>query len=454
MRKRKEDPTRCPYAGRPQTPYPLESTAVDRRSFLQSTALGTGAAVLGTYHPERAHAVPNAAGPSAGALPDWVPSQAGVLQSVATTNTFGSQNGRLPGWEHAFGTLVDDYSGGVFNPYWGPLGAMVLHGGGHAATFDNSVVLLDFNDLTFKRVSHPTPSASGANWAALAPGGPNSDPAFHTEYCEYGDGQPGAGHTYDTLAILAPEDGGAPCGSLVRVSSYAVHVNLSRNSGWAHRFDFASTTLRDGQWTRWSVNGPADYLFPGACSAFDSQRKRIWWMAGLSSNPPMLRYLDVASRQHQAIRYADHAPLAPPASPDSMTLRYEAQRDLLVLSCTVGSQWVWAYLRCAAPEQGWVIPALSHGIAAVPGAAHPFDYVAQADKFVLLSAADRLALYDIEPPRDPARTWAVTRRPLANGPIATAHVAGKRWSYAPALQSFVWMASSTSGVVAYRPFGV
>ncbi|MHB1200464.1 MAG: hypothetical protein ACYCZ6_13090 [Polaromonas sp.] len=38
--------------------------------------------------------------------------------------------------------------------------------------------------------------------------------------------------------------------------------------------------------------------------------------------------------------------------------------------------------------------------------------------------------------------------------IATAHITGKRWSYAPAVKSFVWMASSSSGVVAYRPFGM
>jgi hypothetical protein len=110
---------------------------------------------------------------------------------LATRNTFLSQNGALAGWESSFGKIVDDYSGGVFNPYWGPLGAMVFHGGGHSATFDNSVVLLDLNDLAFKRVSQPTPALSGSNWADArkAPGG---DPAFDTLQCEYGDGQPGA----------------------------------------------------------------------------------------------------------------------------------------------------------------------------------------------------------------------------------------------------------------------
>ncbi len=170
--------------------------------------------------------------------PAWVPAIAGSSKAVATANSFASQNGRLAGWEYAFGKIVDDYSGGVYNPYWGPLGAMVFHGGGHSATFDNSVVILDFNDLTFKRLSNPTPSDKGKNWISTTGLLQKKDPAFDSAHCEYGDGQPGAGHTYDTLAILPPADGGAPYGSLIRVSSHAVHVNISASTGWAHRFDF------------------------------------------------------------------------------------------------------------------------------------------------------------------------------------------------------------------------
>lgn len=418
---------------------------MERRLLLQIPVLGASAA---WRHP--GHAASGAPAP----LPAWVPQRAGTLRSLATSNTFASQNGALPGWEQAFGKIVDDYSGGVYNPYWGPLGAMVFHGGGHSATFDNSVVVLDFNDLTFKRLSKPTSSANGAHWRAIGPGAAPADTAFNAVQCEYGDGQPGAAHTYDTLAILPPQDGGAPCGSLVRVSSHAVHVNLSCNTGWAHRFDFPSTAMRDGTWQRYSVNGPGNYLFPGACSAYDGKRQRFWWMAGLSSAPPMVRYLDAASRQQLEVRYADPAALAPAASPDSMTLRHEPQRDMLVLSCTVGSQLVLAFLRCDMPQRGWSVAALSHSIAAQPGAAHPFDYVPEADKLVLLSGADRQAVYDIAPALDPAQTWAVTRRPLGNASLTSAYVAGKRWSYAPAVKSFVWMASSNSGVVAYRPFGV
>lgn len=428
---------------------------VDRRKFLQSALTGVGVAALsacggGASGPAQAATVAAPLNPP----PAWVPATGGELKAVVTTNSFLSQNGNLAGWENAFGRIVDDYSGGVFNPYWGPLGAMVFHGGGHSATFDNSVVILDFNDLTFRRLSNPTPSSNGANWISTTGTGQTIDPAFDLVHGEYGDGQPGAGHTYDTLAILPPSEGGAPCGSLIRVASFAVHVNMSRDTGWAHRFDFSSTLMRDGRWARYSVNGPTSYLYPGACSAFDAGRKRFWWLAGLSSAPPMVRYLDVATQQQLEARFSGSARTAPAANPDSVTLRHEPERDILVLTCTVGANLVMAYLACAAPEQGWRLATLSASIPARPGDAHPFDFVSEADKFVLLTGADKSALYDIAPPRDPALSWIVTRRPLPGSLIATVHVAGKRWSYAPALKSFVWMASSTSAVVAYRPFGV
>ena len=68
---------------------------------------------------------------AASQTPSWVPA-AGSAQVVQTTNTFLSQNGNVQGWEYAFGKIVDDYSGGVYNPHWGVLGAMVFHGGGHS----------------------------------------------------------------------------------------------------------------------------------------------------------------------------------------------------------------------------------------------------------------------------------------------------------------------------------
>ena len=379
--------------------------------------------------------------------PAWMPEQ-GSVQPLTTANTFLSQNGRVRGWENAFGTIVDDYSGGVFNPFWGPLGAMVFHGGGHAATYDNSVVILDLNDLQFKRLSDPTPGDDGRNWTHA-----NPDPAYGALHGEYGNGQPAAGHTYDTLAILPPADGGARCGSLVRVASFALHVVLSRNTAWSHRFDFDTTSMRQGRWQRGSTNG-LSALQPGGCSAYDTRRKRFWWTASLSSLPAFVRYLDASSLLHVQVGFRDMTTTAPPAAPDSATMRYDPVRDLLLMTATVGPALRCAYLACSQPEQGWRDARLSHAIPTRAGWTHPFDHVPQADKFVMLAPADTGAVYDITIPKDPSQTWAVQRQPLAGSPLQPAYVAGKRWSYVPAARSFVWMAASTAQVVAYRPTGV
>ncbi len=396
-------------------------------------------------------APPLASGPGVatpGTLPGWVPA-AGAMQPVSTTNTFLSQNGKVEGWEFAFGKIVDDYSGGVYNPHWGALGAMVFHGGGHSATFDNSVVILDYNDLTFKRLSNPTQSANGANWSFV-----NVDPAFNLTYAEYGDGQPASGHTYDTLAILPPSGGGGPLGSLIRVGSHGAHPGVARGTTHAHRFDFEATTRAAGVWSRWS-NNALKGLPSGACSAYDSTRKRFWNIAGLSSNPGFIRYLDVAARENREVPFIKGASLAPPANPDSMTMRYDPARDLLILSCTVGATLRLTWLRCESPEKGWFTPNLSNPIAAMAQWTHPFDYVPEVNKFVLLSPADSSAVFDIVVPTDPLQTWQVTRQPLRNGgALKAAYVTGKRWSYSPAVRCFVWMASSTSAVAAYRPVGV
>jgi hypothetical protein len=382
---------------------------------------------------------------SATPVPAWTP-EPGELRSITTSNSFMSLAAHsLPGWGYRFGTIVDDYSGGVYNPHWGPLGAMIFHGGGHSATYDNSVLILDFNDLTFKRLSNPSPVSTFTH--------EHEDPLFKREACEYADGQPGAAHTYDTLGILPPSDGGTPAGSLVRVSSHAVHVVISCNTAWAHRFDMTPQMSR-GEWSRWSINGPTSYRSAGGCSAYDSKRKRFWWLAGLSSLPPFVRHLDVASRQQRETPYARGAQRAPPAQPDSVTMRYDRARDILVLSATAKGKLVLSYLQCAAPESGWFTARLSSDVPSRSGWSHPFDYVPQTDCFVMLAPADPAAVYEITVPNAPSSTWHVMRRTFPNSSgIPIARVAGKRWSYSEAVNAFVWLASSKAEVVAYRPVG-
>jgi hypothetical protein len=369
------------------------------------------------------------------------------LRIVPTTNTFLSlRAGQLPDWEFNFYTIIDRFSSGVFNPHWGPLGALLFHGGGHASTYDNSVLALDFNDLTFKRLSNASPPTTFTH--------AQDDPLFDQVHAEYADGQPGSGHSFDTLAILPPGDGGGPAGSLIRTTSHAVHFVISRSTLWAHRFDL-DTAMSRGTWTRWSVNGPTTYRSPGACSAYDPKRKRFWWIANLSSLPPFIRYLDVASREQREIRFASGASFAPPAQPNSMTMRYDPVRDLLVLTVTSQGNLRIAYLRCDAPEAGWFEPRLSAQIPSLSGWTHPLDYVPEIDRFVMLAPADDRAVYEIEVPGNPSLIWPVTRRVFSGlSTIPVKYVAGKLWSYSPAVKAFVWLAGSTEQLYAYTPAGV
>jgi hypothetical protein len=397
--------------------------------------------------PQPAPAPPDSAGGVTPrlSLPPWVPAP-GELRVIQTSNTFLSLRGNtLPAWDSRFGTIIDDFSGGVYNPHWGAMGAMVFHGGGHASTYDNSVLILDYNDLTFKRLSQPS-SPTSFNHV-------QGDALFDRNTCEYADGQPGAGHTYDTLAILPPAAGGAAAGSLIRVSSHAVHVAISCDTGWSHRFDM-TTAMTRGRWTRWSSNAPSRYLAPGACSAYDEKRNRFWWVANLSALPPMIRFLDVESREQREVAFSRNAQPAPPAQPDSMTMRYDPVRDALLLSATVSGNLTLAYLRCATPEAGWLTPRLTSNIPSRGGWSHPFDYVPEIDRFVLLAPADPNGVYELAVPPDLSAAWTVTRRAFAaTSTIPVAYVAGKRWSYSRAVQAFVWVASSGGPVSVYRPVG-
>jgi hypothetical protein len=367
---------------------------------------------------------------------------------VPTTNTFLSLvAGQLPDWDWNFHTIIDAFSGGVYNPYWGTFGAMIFHGGGHVSTYDNSVLMLDFNDLTFKRLSNASPQSTFTHT--------DPDPLFDQVRGAYADGQVGSGHSFDMLAIMPPADGGAAAGSLLKVSGQGVHFLMKRSNNWAWRFDITPTmTVTRGSWMQATDNAPSDYMSPGACSAYDPTRKRVWWISTLSWQPPFIRYLDIDAHSQVTVRFISGARLAPPADPDSMSMRYHAALDIVILTCTAFGNVAIAYLQCSRPEAGWFWPTLSAQIPAHVGRSHPFDYVPEIDRYVMLAPADDRAVYEIAIPPNPTSIWSVTRRTFTGlTTIPVAYVAGKRWSYAPAVKAFVWLARSNEQLYVYRPLG-
>jgi hypothetical protein len=359
------------------------------------------------------------------------------------------REGQVPGFEFLFNKIIDSFSGGVYDPWWGTYGAMIFTGGGHASTYDNSVLMLDYNDLTFKRLSNASPPTAYNDW--------DIDPLFNVITGEYGDGQRGSGHSFDMLSILPPSQGGAEAGTLFAVSGQGVHARMNRSNNWAHRFDIRRNMIMPanrGRWAGATDSAPTDYRSPGACSAYDPTRKRIWWISALYSQPPLIRYLDIDRRRQETVRFVSYSRVAPHGDSDSITLRYHAALDIVILSCTAFDIFTMAYLHCSRPEEGWIRPTLSAQIPSSGGRSYPFDYVPEIDRYVMLAPADQAAVYEIQVPADPTNLWNVTRRPfrgLTNIPFQ--RVAGKRWSYAPAVKAFVWLARAEEPLYVYRPLG-
>jgi hypothetical protein len=232
---------------------------------------------------------------------------------------------------------------------------------------------------------------------------------------------------------------------------------MNRSNNWAHRFDIRRNMIvpaNRGRWAGATDSAPTDYRSPGACSAYDPTRKRIWWISALYSQPPLIRYLDIDRRRQETVRFVSYSRVAPHGDSDSITLRYHAALDIVILSCTAFDIFTMAYLHCSRPEEGWIRPTLSAQIPSSGGRSYPFDYVPEIDRYVMLAPADQAAVYEIQVPADPTNLWNVTRRPfrgLTNIPFQ--RVAGKRWSYAPAVKAFVWLARAEEPLYVYRPHG-
>jgi hypothetical protein len=359
------------------------------------------------------------------------------------------REGQVPGWEFLFYKIVDSFSGGVYDPYWGTYGAMIFTGGGHVSTYDNSVLMLDYDDLTFKRLSNASPPTAYNDT--------DPDPLFDPDRGEYGDGQRGSGHSFDMLSILPPDHGGAEAGTLFAVSGQGVHARMNRSNNWAHRFDIRRNMIlpaNRGRWASATDSAPTGYRSPGACSAYDPSRRRIWWISALYSQPPLIRYLDIDGRKQETVPFVSYSVVAPHADSDSMTLRYHAALDIVILSCTAFGVFTMAYLHCSRPEAGWLRPTLSSQIPSLDGRSYPFDYVPEIDRYVMLAPADPTGVYEIEVPSNATAVWNVTRRPFKGlSTILWQRVVGKRWSYAPAVKSFVWLARAQEPVYVYRPEG-
>jgi hypothetical protein len=400
------------------------------------------------------------------AVPSWAADTAGQLKLLSPNNTFASTNPSVypdasyPSYGNSFYTEIEAFSGGVFNPFLGKWGSIIFHGGGHAAYWGNQVVKYDLETGLYAMAhdSSVLPSRnSGSPSNNVMDPITDPDPVFDATHCEYGDGKPGSAHTYDGLEIVPPWSFGGTKGALMRPLSVAVHPRNSGSTGWAHRFSFA-----DEDWERWSTNGLNTSLNPGSACAFDPRRNRIWWFAIGFGGLTIIRYLNLLTQTQTEVNITSSVS---PVDPDSTVMRYDAERDILLLVYPddTATNVVIRYLTglSNATPTGWQTPTLSQSIPTnVDWAQNPLDYVPDVDRWFMVAPdlSNLDGVWEIQIPTTVTDTWTVTKRVFSG--ITTfplKRTASKRWSYSPKLKNFVWHSRNDQpggAPYVYRPHGV
>lgn len=371
-----------------------------------------------------------------GNLPAWVPLTQGEAALVPMQNRLQDvaflDEPRL-GNNSTF--VFAAYSGGAYNPYYGAWGAHVIHGGGHAATQDNSVFIADFNTLRFERIGGPTMLSSFQAYEdAIRSGGFPDDESNPREVAP---SVPGSAHTYDCLLILPPEVAGDPYGALIRPVAGAIGVGVSRSTGWSHAFTFG-----DRRWQRFSTNHARSWP-PGGSCAYDTQRQRIWPIA--ADNVPWLMSLDVRSR---AWTNSGGGPQSIAAYPDMVYSAYCAHRDVIAIAAHRESATEANFYWFSAAGSGFERTRVRFTNGPLPPAnwgRGSLVYVPDIARLIWFTLQGGDYYYEIDVPSNPANDWTWIARPITGAarpsilspkPYSSVY---KRLDYAPQLKSLVWV---------------
>jgi len=382
----------------------------------------------------------------AGGLPYWVPA-ANTVATIPEANTFASINpgeSAANGWSYnisgvsngsiGFAKIINDFSGGVYNPYLGAKGSIIYHGGGHAATNWNGIVAFDLDTLLY----------------SIWMGGTTNAYTADTVNCEYADGQPMSPHSYDTLAIIGPEAGYSK-GALITPIRVAAAFE-SYNSTAVHLFDFNNPGIK---WTRLAADNAAFPKIAGAAAAYDPDLGRVWWVCNTHQSGYQ-QYFDLADNTQKKVTLTFALSLQEPSA-DSLTLRYDSARHILVLiyvrSSAPSVRRVY-YLDTTNPTTGWVAATLSGATLPAPTAGLAFAFDREpSGTYICYSKGDPTKLHRLALPAVLTDPWVVTEITPAGAAFATLSTGtllGKRWSYVPALESIVCKFTATAAHQIYK----
>jgi hypothetical protein len=390
-------------------------------------------------------------------VPSWVPATVGDTALVPMTNTIASVSLRTTLPADARGSGDDeffDFSGGVYNPYYGDLGAHVVHGGGHAATQDNSVFIANFNTLLWELVGPPVVLASKSVYDGYITTGAPPDSFADTPTAnprEIASEVPGSCHTYDNLLILPPSLSGDPLGALIRPVASAIGQEASRETGWSHVFPFTSET-----WDRWSTNAKSMGSHVGGTSVLDTLRNRIW---AITSGNVATGYLTGSTRTWTSGNISS----LPDSYPDSVWSCYVAHRDIVLIATRNSGQTTTRFYYYDASGNGETRTLVTFtGGNPAGGYNGSLVYVPDTEKVVFWSSQDQDNYVEIDLPSTLSSNWTKTSIPITGSyrpsllsPTYSAWTY-KRMDYAPQLKSLVWvtgcpeLSSTTSRVVCIR----
>jgi hypothetical protein len=153
---------------------------------------------------------------------DWLPPE-GHYGRIPMRNTLASQEPETPSdapkghrYGRGFRGILVEYTGAVFADAYSELGAIVLHGGGHAAWWGNDVHVGDLTTLTWRRILDPSPQTLAPNYKAAIRKPKNSLNQY------LADRTPCIVHTYACPQYMPPSWGASgPLGAYMKLTADA-----------------------------------------------------------------------------------------------------------------------------------------------------------------------------------------------------------------------------------------
>lgn len=303
--------------------------------------------------------------------------------------------------------VIDDWNGGAMATGFGSRGTYLVWGGGHNGYFGNELYGFDLATLRWSRLSEPSTNMT-----------------CNQSEGELGDGTPCSSHTYDGVEYHPGTN------SFIRLGSTSNHATGGGGSPRVHLFD-----LDTRSWVRGGRNINIGYGMTGGVTAYHPG-------TGLFYVQPAYNYsfgtYNVATQSWTAY------------TPTNLSIDGAAAIDpdrelMLIVSPTQGR----VYRRDLRNVSAAATTAATN-IAPPVTTKLGFDWDSTAKKFVAWNGGN--SVYTLTPPAGDGRSGTYVWETInsSGGPPRNTNGTYSRWRYAPSVNAFIVVNSTTSAVYAYK----